>query len=106
MKNLLLSLVVVLFVSCTAPVTANQIAHTGNVKECAKESYGYTLIVKYKDANISPEDVIHIIAPQLNLPKGWENSIERVVYEIYENDLTEMQVYERIYLRCIHGYSV
>tara|TARA_R100000455_G_scaffold14308_1_gene6676 strand:+ start:1744 stop:1995 length:252 start_codon:yes stop_codon:yes gene_type:complete len=82
------------------------ISHTGNVKECAASTYKYTLLVKYKDANIIPQDVINIIAPQLELPKGWENSIERVVYEIYENDLTEMQVYERLYLRCIHGYSI
>lgn len=104
-KVLVLLALCVMLVQC-APAMANQIDHTGEVRECARESYKYTLLVKYKDANISPEDVIHIIAPQLGLPRGWENSIDRIVYDIYENDLTEIQVYERLYVRCIYGYSI
>lgn len=99
-------LVALFFSGCVSPAYSKMLSHTGNVEQCATQAYRYSQLVKYKDAGILPVDVIEIIAPRLQLPDGWENSIERVVGEIYESDLTREEVFDRIYIRCIHGYSV
>jgi len=104
MKQFLALGLTILLVACE-PAYAKMLSHTGNVKECADRGFKYSLLVKYKDANINKRDVVEIIAPRLQLPEGWEENIESVVSEIYSEDLQEREVFDRVYIRCIHGYG-
>lgn len=87
------------------PASAKVLAHTGNVHECGDKAFRYAGLVRYKDANIKKEDVITIIAPRLSLPLDWEKHIYAIVDEMYSEDLTSRQLFERIYTRCIYGYG-
>lgn len=104
MKQFLALGLTILLVACE-PVYAKMLTHTGNVRECADKGFKYSLLVKYKDANINKRDVVEIIAPRLQLPEGWEENIESVVSEIYSEDLQEKEVFDRVYMRCIAGYG-
>lgn len=99
------ALLLSLFLVACEPSFASQKADLGNVKYCADKAYRYALLVKYRDASITANDVITIIAPRLDLPKGWEEKIDYVVEEIYKEALTEVQVFDRIYVPCIYGYK-
>lgn len=104
MKQFLALGMTILLVACE-PAYVKMLSHTGNVKECADRGFRYSLLVKYKDANIQKQDVIEVIAPRLGLPEGWEAHIESVVSEIYKEDLQEKEVFDRVYMRCIAGYG-
>lgn len=99
------ALLLAMFLVACEPSFAKQVAHTGYVKLCAENAYKYALLVRYKDANINPVEVIEVVAPRLNLPIGWEKDIVEIVEKIYNENLTEVQVFDRIYTPCIFGYS-
>lgn len=107
MRNLAALSITLFLTSClTAPVTASMISKTGSPEACSSEAWPYTQLVKYKDARVSERDVIEVVAPNLELPKGWEQKVERLVKEIYQNDLTEEELFHRMYIDCIHGYTM
>ena len=104
-KFLAIGLSAILAACHGCPVYAETMSYTGMVKECADRGFKYSLLVKYKNANIQKQDVIEIIAPRLELPEGWEKTIESVVSEIYDEDLQAQEVFRRIYVRCTLKYA-
>lgn len=99
------ALLLTLFLVACEPAYAKQSQNLGYVKLCADQAYKYALLVRYKDANINPQDVIEVVAPRLDLPSGWENNIVNLVETIYNDNLTEVEVFDKIYTPCIFGYN-